>query len=136
MYTGKDDINKVAEYVEWNGNFEIYANGGWGTPTAKMINGTGGYSFHPDMSRHENVTAFISELFRCVRVYGDWLYIMYIVHVLMRDERRKEVRSKQGLTNNMAKQHSTPKAVVFPKKIELPRVGLEPTTLYTLCTRV
>ena len=57
----------------------------------------------------------------------------------MRDERRKEVRSKQGQTNNKAKQHSTPKAVTFPKKNERPRVGLEPTTLYTLdralCTR-
>ena len=52
-----------------------------------------------------------------------------IIHVLMRDERRKEERSKQGQTNNEAKQHSTPKAVTFP---ELPRVGLEPTTLYTL----
>ena len=30
---------------------------------------------------------------------------------------------------NKAKQHSTPKA---PKKNKLPRVGLEPTTLYTL----
>ena len=50
---------------------------------------------------------------------------------LMRDERRKEERSKQGQTNK-AKQHSTPKAVTFPKKNELPRVGLEPTTLYTL----
>ena len=46
--------------------------------------------------------------------------------------RRKEERSKQGQTNNKAKQHSTPKAVTFPKKNELPRVGLEPTTLYTL----
>ena len=43
-----------------------------------------------------------------------------------------EERSKQGQTNNKAKQHSTPKAVTFPKKNELPRVGLEPTTLYTL----
>ena len=33
------------------------------------------------------------------------------VHVLMRDERRKEERSKQGQTNNKAKQHSTPEAV-------------------------
>ena len=44
-------------------------------------------------------------------------------------------RSKQGQTNkqtNKAKQHSTPKAVIFPRKNELPRVGLEPTTLYTL----
>ena len=53
-----------------------------------------------------------------------------IIHVLMRDE--KEERSKQGQTNNKAKQHCTPKAVTFPKKNELrkmPRVGLEPTTL-------
>ena len=44
--------------------------------------------------------------------------------------RRKEERSKQGQTNDKAKQHSTPKAVTFPKKNELPRVGLEPTTLH------
>ena len=31
--------------------------------------------------------------------------------------RRKEERSKQGQTNNKAKQHSTPKAVTFPKKM-------------------
>ena len=46
--------------------------------------------------------------------------------------RRKEERSEQGQTNNKAKQHSTPKAVTFSKKNELTRVGLEPTTLYTL----
>ena len=51
---------------------------------------------------------------------------------LLREMRRKEERSKQGQTNNKAKQHSTPKAVTFSKKNELPRVGLEPTTLYTL----
>ena len=39
----------------------------------------------------------------------------------MRDERRKEERSKQGQTNNKAKQHSTLKAVTFEKN-ELPRV--------------
>ena len=33
---------------------------------------------------------------------------------------------------NKAKQHSTPKAVTLPRKNELPQVGLEPTTLYTL----
>ena len=46
------------------------------------------------------------------------------LHVLMRDERRKEERSKQGQTNNKAKQHSTPKAVTFPKKNELPHVHM------------
>ena len=30
--------------------------------------------------------------------------------------RRKEERSKHGQTNNNAKQHSTPKAVTFPKE--------------------
>ena len=48
------------------------------------------------------------------------------------DDDEKEERSKQGQTNNKAKQHSTPKAVTFPKKNELPQVGLEPTTFYTL----
>ena len=43
-----------------------------------------------------------------------------------------EERSKQGQTNNKAKQHSTHKAVTFLKKNELPRVGLEPTTLYAV----
>ena len=38
------------------------------------------------------------------------------VRVLMQE------RSKQGQTNNKAKQHSTPKVVTFPKKNELPRV--------------
>ena len=44
----------------------------------------------------------------------------------------KEERTKQVQTNNNAKQHSTPKAVTFPKRIiymYIPRVGLEPTTL-------
>ena len=40
--------------------------------------------------------------------------------------RRKEERSKQGQTNNKAKQHSTPKAVTFPKKNEL--------YMYVMCT--
>ena len=48
----------------------------------------------------------------------------------MRDE--KEERKKQARSNKPGKQHSTPKAVTFPRKNELPQVGLEPTTLYTL----
>ena len=60
---------------------------------------------------------------------------MYI-HVCFNEMRRKEERSKQGHTNNKAKQHSTPKAVTFPKKNEPPRVGLEPMTLYTLHVHV
>ena len=41
-----------------------------------------------------------------------------IVHALVRDE--KEGRSKQGQTNNKAKQHSTPKAVTFPQTRKSP----------------
>ena len=49
---------------------------------------------------------------------------------LVRDD--KEERKKQARSNkkNKAKQHSTPKAVTFPKKNELPRMGLEPIALY------
>ena len=50
--------------------------------------------------------------------------------------RRKEKRSKQGQTNNKAKQHSTPKAVTFPKKNELPRVHVRDivcVTSYLTC---
>ena len=54
------------------------------------------------------------------------------MHVREMKEGRKKERSKQGETNNKAKQHSTPKTVTFPKKNELPQVGLEPTTLCTL----
>ena len=49
------------------------------------------------------------------------------MYILMRDE--KEGRKKQTRSN---KQHSTPKAVTFSNKNELPQVGLEPATLYTL----
>ena len=52
--------------------------------------------------------------------------------------RRKEEISKQGQTNDKARQDSTPKAVTFPEKNELPRVGLEPTThvYYISCTQL
>ena len=49
----------------------------------------------------------------------------------MRDE--KEERKKQARSNKQqGKATSTPKAVTFPRNNELPRVGFEPTTLYTL----
>ena len=55
-----------------------------------------------------------------------------MVHVLMRDE--KEERSEHGQTNNKAKQHSTPKAVTFPKKNELPRVEHKHVCVYAAIT--
>ena len=59
---------------------------------------------------------------------------MYLLHMHVFNERcegRKKEASKVKQTNK-TKQHSTHKAVTFPRKNELPRVGLEPTTLYTL----
>ena len=41
---------------------------------------------------------------------------MTIVHAINERCRKKKERSKQGQTNNKAKQHSTPKAVTFPKE--------------------
>ena len=60
----------------------------------------------------------ILQLLHTAHVYS---YSMeHYIHVLMGDVEGR--RSKQGQTNNKAKQHSTPKAVTFPKKNELPRV--------------
>ena len=49
--------------------------------------------------------------------------------------RRKEERSKQGHTNNKAKQQSTPKAVTFPKKTLMSCLGWDSNPQHsTLCT--
>ena len=68
----------------------------------------------------------------CTCVYAAHVHVYNYahVHVLMRHEKegRKKEASKVKQTNK-AKQHSTTKAVTFPKKNELPRVGLEPATL-------
>ena len=61
------------------------------------------------------------------------IIIMYVHVFNERWEGRKKEARKVKQTNK-AKQHSTPEAVTFPEKNELPRVGLEPTTLYTLDT--
>ena len=51
---------------------------------------------------------------------------------LMTDE--KEERKKQARSNKQTRQSNTahPRQSLFPRKNELPQVGLEPTTLYTL----
>ena len=50
----------------------------------------------------------------------------------MREE--KEERKKQARSNKQTRQSNTahPRQSLFPRKNELPQVGLEPTTLYTL----
>ena len=49
---------------------------------------------------------------------------VYSVHDLMRDKKKEASKVKQA--TRQIKQHSTPKAVTFPKKNELPQVGLKP----------
>ena len=74
------------------------------------------------MPKYKEVTRIIMKFLLLIRcnalTYSTSSYtdVHVHVHVLMRDERREEERSKQGQTNNNAKQHSTPKAVTFPKK--------------------
>jgi hypothetical protein len=53
----------VGQYLEWKNQTEIE---GWGTPEARMINGTGGFLFHPGVTREENLTVFVDELYRFV----------------------------------------------------------------------
>ena len=68
----------------------------------------------------------------CVYIWYIHVHVHVHVYTKMFDEmRRKKERSKQGQTNkqgNKAKQHSTPKAVTFPRKNELPHT----CTLYVL----
>lgn len=58
--TGKHNESEVAQYVRWNNVTEI---GGWGTPTARMINGTEGILFHPGVKK-DKVMVFIDEIYR------------------------------------------------------------------------
>ena len=51
------------------------------------------------------------------------------IYVHVNERCRRKVDTSRSYKQFKAKQHSTPKAVIFPKKNELPRVGLKPTTL-------
>ena len=51
----------------------------------------------------------------CLTLLASFIKHIHNIHVLMRDERRKKEASKVKQTNK-AKQHSTTKAVTFPKK--------------------
>ena len=57
---------------------------------------------------------------------------VHVYNTFMRDKEGRKKEASKVIQTNKAKQHSTPKAVTFPKKNELPWVGLKPTTLYTL----
>ena len=48
--------------------------------------------------------------------YNQLYVCLILLHVREMNEGRKKEASKLGHTNNKAMQHSTPKAVTFPKK--------------------
>ena len=54
------------------------------------------------------------------------------MYVLLRDEEGRKKEARKVIQITQSKQRNTSKAVTFLKKNELPRVGLEPTTLPTL----
>ena len=66
VLTGVNDTKLVGQYLEWNNHTEMK---GWGTRTARMINGTGGFLFHPGVTREENLTVFVDELYRLVSTH-------------------------------------------------------------------
>ena len=74
------------------------------------------------LSCHVDCAAQLQGVGNDMHIYTVYTCI-YIIHVLMRDE--KDGRKKQGQTNNKAKQHtcSTPKALNFHKKNELLYLG-------------
>ena len=61
VYTGANDTRRVAEFIQWDDHYNI---SGWGSHFAGEIRGTGGFMFHPGVTRNENLTAFINELYR------------------------------------------------------------------------
>lgn len=61
VYTGANETRLVGTFKQWNDHYSI---SGWGTKYAREIRGTGGFSFHPGVSRKEKLVAFINELYR------------------------------------------------------------------------
>ena len=61
VYTGKGYSRFTAKYIMYNGKTSI---DGWGSPYAKMINGTEALLFHPGVDRSEELEIYVDELFR------------------------------------------------------------------------
>ena len=71
----------------------------------------------PDKKRYQLRSRKKQQFVPKVQHTVQWFYIVFC----MRDE--KEERKKQARSNKQGK--ATPKAVIFPRKNELPRVGLQ-----------
>lgn len=59
--TGKDNINDVLEYIEWDGNMNLTY---WGDEYANMINGTDASQFAPDVQDSTILQVYVDSIFR------------------------------------------------------------------------
>ena len=87
-------------------------------------------------SKLQHCTTHVTGCGWCVGMWTCmWVFKGHMhVYMLMRDTegRKEQARPYMYMYKQKAKQHNTPKTVIFRKKNELPRVGFEPTTLHTL----
>ncbi|KAK2892649.1 hypothetical protein QQF64_035572 [Cirrhinus molitorella] len=63
VFTGKDNINKVASIYRWQGEASLSY---WNDPYCNMINGTDGASFPPFLDKKETLFFFSSDICRSV----------------------------------------------------------------------
>ncbi|XP_048013123.1 platelet glycoprotein 4 [Megalobrama amblycephala] len=63
VFTGKDDIKKVATIERWQGETSLSY---WNDPYCNKINGTDGSSFHPFLDKKEPLFFFSSDICRSI----------------------------------------------------------------------
>ena len=59
--TGVGDLKSLNQYIMWKNHTSMDR---WGSETARRLYGTDGHLFHPNISRTENITAFIDQIYR------------------------------------------------------------------------
>ena len=61
IHTGVGDINRIAEFVQWDGLRDL---GVWPGESANKINGTEGLVFRPNLKEGDNLTGFVDDVLR------------------------------------------------------------------------
>ena len=61
IHTGVGDINRIAEFVQWDGLQDL---GVWPGESANKINGTEGLVFRPNLKEGDNLTGFVDDVLR------------------------------------------------------------------------
>ncbi|KAI6653529.1 Lysosome membrane protein 2-like [Oopsacas minuta] len=59
--TGVGNLNNLNQYIMWENQTSLDK---WGSRKARLLYGTDGHLFHPNISREENITAFIDQIYR------------------------------------------------------------------------